>query len=86
MIIKSEHQKKEEKNHKKYLKDFEEKLNKHPTYTHKELAEFRKRGISGQVCMCNFRVVNTMTLVCIRCGNVLPEYAKKYVKRTNELY
>ena len=59
MIIKSEKQKKEEESHKKYLKEFEEKLNKHPTYTHEELAEFKKRGISGQVCMCNLRVVNS---------------------------
>lgn len=54
---------------------------KYQKYTHEELAVFRKEGVEGQVCVCQYGIANSMTLECLSCGKIQMEYAKKYAKR-----
>ena len=54
---------------------------KYKTYTHKELNEFEKQGIAGQVCTCKREMVNTMTVECVICGKIQQRFAKRYVRR-----
>ena len=66
-------------NKEKIFKGFENKLNKYKKYTWEELAKFEKLGIEGEICFCNMKIANTMTIECVICGKVQSTYAKRFV-------
>ncbi len=68
-------------NEEKLFKEFENKLNKYKTYTWEDLAKFKKLGIEGEICFCNMKIANTMTIECVICGKVQSQYAKRFVER-----
>lgn len=65
----------------KEVQEYCKKFENMKKYTHEELAEFKKKGIAGQVCICKIHIANSMTYLCPICNKVFPEYAKKYINR-----
>lgn len=65
----------------KEMLDIDMNMTKFKQYTWEELRDFERLGIQGQICICTIRIANTMTLQCIRCGKILPQYARNYLKR-----
>ncbi len=67
------------------IKDMKDKIakigNRYKTYTWEALSKFQELGIEGDVCMCNMKVANTMTVECIICGKIQQEYSKRYLRR-----
>ncbi|MCK5293662.1 MAG: hypothetical protein KAJ49_03345 [Arcobacteraceae bacterium] len=76
-----EYKLKTEKEIAKIVKEFENKLNKYKKYTWEELNKFKEMGIEGEVCFCKIQIANTMTLECVNCGKVQPQFAKRYIRR-----
>jgi len=46
-------------------------------YTHEELSEIKRKGLTRKVCRCKPRMHNSMTFECPNCGGIFPEYYKR---------
>ncbi len=63
-------------------KEWKDKFDSMTTYTWEELNRFKEEGVEGRICICSgMKLMNSMMIECIHCGNVLPEYAKHYIER-----
>ena len=69
---------------KEMLKKFKDKLDRYKKYTWEELSKFEELGIEGEICFCNVKIANTMTIECVTCGKIQSRFAKQFVDGKNK--